>query len=299
MRTDLLAGMGIVAAASLVAFLVAWRGSRGWGRSAVLVALLAGVASLVAYLKFVVDAAWVAGALPLSNLVVVGNWTPTIAALLAGVAWHQIGRGSGVGTAARRLLVLGPFVGLSAWLAWSVAFAEPPPTRPMVDGGLWMQSTDATCSAAAAATLLNAHGIAASEGEMARLCLTSPRGTSMWGVYRGLRLKTEGTPWRVEPLGRLGGATLADLRSAGSPVLLSAGILPGERADPAYTAVYGWSVGLLHTVVCFGFDDRGRALIADPTTGRERWTADDLRTLWHGQAYRLVRREGDGVATAE
>ena len=293
MRTDLYAGVGLLVAVTAVAFLVGRRAARGWGRQTVLLALLAGVTALVLYLKFVVDAAWVVRWLPVRNLVVVGNWTPVIAAALAGMAWGQIGPDggrSGGWAPVRRTLVLGPFVGLSAWLAWGPAFAEPPMTRPMVDEGVWMQSTDATCTAAAAATLLNAAGIDASEGGMAERCLTTPQGTAMWGLYRGLRLKTDGTPWRVEVVG----STLTDLRAAGAagtPVILNAGLLPGERADPSYSLLYGWTPGMMHTVVCFGFDADGRARIADPTTGRERWSADDLDTLWHGQALRLVRRE--------
>ena len=62
----------------------------------------------------------------------------------------------------------------------------------VVNGVPVSMSHEATCGAAAAATLLNLRGIPATEQGMIRRCLTSRHGTEPLGLYRGLKLATEG-----------------------------------------------------------------------------------------------------------
>lgn len=62
--------------------------------------------------------------------------------------------------------------------------------------GTCRQTSGYSCSAASAAMLLHRHGIAATEREMAELCVTmnggiAGGGTSASGLMRGLRLKTD------------------------------------------------------------------------------------------------------------
>jgi hypothetical protein len=65
--------------------------------------------------------------------------------------------------------------------------------RPGPDG-LCRQSTDYSCGAAAAATLLARLGVATDEGAMAEACgTTALTGTDEFGVCRGLREKLAGT----------------------------------------------------------------------------------------------------------
>ncbi|MGE0707946.1 MAG: cysteine peptidase family C39 domain-containing protein [Planctomycetota bacterium] len=60
--------------------------------------------------------------------------------------------------------------------------------------GVCVQTTDFTCGAAAATTLLAAHGIQASEREMAQRCWTNAlTGTDVFCVVRGLRQKLAGS----------------------------------------------------------------------------------------------------------
>ncbi len=54
---------------------------------------------------------------------------------------------------------------------------------------------------------------------------------------------------------------------------------------------WGWTPGVGHTVVVFGFTDDGRVEVGDPAVGREHWTVDDLRVLWNGEGLRFVRRD--------
>jgi hypothetical protein len=42
-------------------------------------------------------------------------------------------------------------------------------------------------------------------------------------------------------------------------------------------------------VVLVGFIGTERVAIADPSFGRQIWTMDELRLLWHGDGVRLVR----------
>ena len=130
--------------------------------------------------------------LPWSSAIILGNWLPIIACFLVGVCM----RTSSVRTWRKALLAVTTFSFAGYSLA-SPLLGEPPKCLFTSSGqSLLVQSCEETCSPASAATLLRLHGIAAGEGEMARLCLTRS-GTHWLGVYRGLKLKTEGTEWDV------------------------------------------------------------------------------------------------------
>jgi hypothetical protein len=73
----------------------------------------------------------------------------------------------------------------------------------------------------------------------------------MLGTYRGLRIKTSNTPWRVHVLSH---ATLAELR---------------------------------HAVVIFGFLPNNKIDMGDPSVGREKWNVESLNTLWNGEGILL------------
>src|SRR5439155_26252660 len=90
-----------------------------------------------------------------------------------------------------------------------------------------LQTSHATSSPAAAATLLRSHGIDTTEEEMARLCLTNPDGTSLLGLYRGLRLKTRYGCLNVFSFH----CDVGSLRQrvAGGPVILSVSLRPGAN----------------------------------------------------------------------
>jgi hypothetical protein len=283
---------------------------------------LAAVAGLASYITLLADNVRLAAILPVSNLIVVGNWIPLLTSFLAGLAWSLLprqeggepappatpgepasgddfpgplarpGRGllarSGTPTVlARRLAVV---LSLQA-VGWTAAirpvWGTPPTCRDRWEGDFCLQTTDSSCSAACAATLLKAHGIDATEGEMARLCLTR-RGTLWQGLYRGLRRKTAGTPRDVEVVH----GSFDGLRSMGGPAILAVGLPRDAKVARVYTERYGWTPGEWHSVLFFGIRGGGRVAMGDPTPGigREDWTEDDLRVLWEGSGMRLVRR---------
>ena len=115
---------------------------------------------------------------------------------------------------------------------------------------------------------------------MAQLCLTGKQGTLVHGLYRGLRIKTENTSYRVE-------AGVTELKHLLTDIKLPAIIsvrLDEEvsRYEPRYSNQWGWKVGVNHSVVLLGFTDDNQIEVADPSAGREYWNIQSLKDLWHG-----------------
>lgn len=268
--------MGMVSAA---AFELPRRITRPWGRSALLATLSSACAGLVAFLWWVFDSQWMIRLLPLKNLMVFGNWTPVLAGVIGGVAWNA----RFAGPAWRRGVLTALLMGVSCYAAWGPVYTKRVKVDPSQQATLWRQTSDASCSAAAAATLLNHFGIPATEAEMTELCLTSDRGTTNWGLYRGLRIKTEGTPYSVETVSGGADGVLACV----GPVLVSSGIDKWQTADPEYETRGGWIRGVRHSVVSLGRDAAGRVAVSDPSTGTEAWSDDSFRTLFRGVAFAL------------
>jgi hypothetical protein len=122
---------------------------------------------------------------------------------------------------------------------------------------------------------------------MARLCLTRPDGTSMLGLYRGLKVKTRDTGWRPVPFA---GMSLEELeRSMHGAVLLSVELEPGTK-NAEHFRRWGWDVGMRHSVVIYEFLPGNLVEIGDPETGPELWTLEEFRSLWHGEAIRFEKR---------
>ncbi|MCA9122981.1 MAG: hypothetical protein H6822_02985 [Planctomycetaceae bacterium] len=222
---------------------------------------------------------------PFSNLIVVANWFPIFAAFIIGLAWKRIPGGH-----CRRCL---PSLALylTAWFAVVTPILGESPRCDDVwtEDGFCAQSTEHTCTAASAASLLRLCGIEATEQEMADLCLTRT-GTTWQGLYRGLKLKTEATDWDVSVVrGDVGDLVAA----SSSPMILSVGLEWGREVDGAYEREFGWAPGLRHSVLMLSADGADRVEIADPNPdiGREIWTVDELSLLYRGPALQLVQRK--------
>src|SRR3954452_4925002 len=281
-------------ALSVALFFVTLRLTRGRSRLGATLIAAGAVAVLLLHATILLDHVGMAHVLPFTNLIVLANVSPLAAAVLAAAAWRAL-----PGTALRRGALLSVLAIACLWRAYAPVF--PHLSLPLRDrwsrGGVCRQTSSSTCSPAAAATLLRACGINTSEREMAGLCLTSDAGTAMQGVYRGLRLKTAGTDWRVRPIT----CSADELRRLPGPVLLTVGLPAGAGGyvDPHFTQAFGWTPGLRHTVVLFGFTRDGAADVGDPSVGRERWSFDDLRTLFRGQGLALAREGRPPAARAE
>jgi hypothetical protein len=222
--------------------------------------------------------------LPFSNLIVVGNWLPLLTAALAGLAWQRT----------RDAVLRRGLVSLELALAgvlsafFPLLGTVPDCGRDWDSLGTCLQTTKHSCSPAAAATLLKKYGIETTEAEMAELCLTR-QGTTWQGLYRGLKLKTQQTPWDVrvthceaDQLCRLGNG----------PLIISVGLDRASTHDTDFEREQGWIPGVSHSVVLERFTSNGAAVIADPSQEmtREHWDAETLQTLWRGYAFQLVPR---------
>ncbi len=277
---DLVVGIFVIGLLSALLFVTSLRLSRTLGDRTVHLLGILTVALIVCYVVHVQGHPELSRVLPFSNLIVVSNWQPLLVSVLAGLMWHRM-----PGRAWRRALPTTALVGACLLGVYRPILARPPKMNDRWDGQVCLQTAQASCSPAAAATLLAAHGIAATEQEMAMLCLTSEDGTPMHGLYRGLKLKTAGTQWDVY---MFSGARIRDIQGCG-PVLLSVELRPDMRDVMPQLQAAGWIVGVPHSVVMMDFIDADRVAIADPSLGKEIWSVDDLRLLWHGDGVRLVR----------
>ncbi len=282
MYDDLIYGGGIIAGVTTILFLVGIvTGSRVSLRASILLLSIA-LAMFAVYLLFLWDDILLANLLPFSNLIVVGNWLPPLSGFVAGLAWKSM-----PGSLARRTSYAVVLLAVGTLAMLEPIYGSPPACDDVWIGRLCIQTSKQTCSAACAATLLRAHGIGVSEGEMADLCLTRSTGTTWQGLYRGLKLQTREHNLDVEVLP----CTADDLfYLEGTALILVVGLPSDFPEHTIYTEQYGWGRGESHSVVFFGFDDQGLAMIGDPDAGEELWTVEDLRVLVRGRAIRLVKK---------
>ncbi len=281
--TDIHAGVMLVGVCSLAAFwFCRWLAPRLPIGVTEAVAILT-VAITLLYAKVVWYSVSLVELLPYSNLIILGNWFLPLSATLAGVIWHRI-----PGGLLRRSVTTGVLLATAAVALVTPVAGPPPICRDVWSArGYCVQTTDETCSAACAATLLHHHGIAANEQEMAELCF-SRGGTTWLGLYRGLKLKTRGTAWDVRVIDETGGL----LEQASSPMILSVGIDWWTRANGSLELEGGWTPGMRHSVILQSVSAGKYAQIVDPnpSIGEERWTVDDLKLLCRGPALQLVPR---------
>jgi hypothetical protein len=281
---DLVLAGCLILSACAGSFWLTWRLTRALpARTLNLVGILI-VVSLVYYIYVIWYDIRLAALLPVSSLIILGNWLPLFASALAAVAWR-----SAAGSTWRQAMHVGSLLATGGLALVHPLLGEPPRCGNRWDEmGTCLQTTKRTCSPACAATLLRAHGIDATEQEMAELCLTRS-GTSWQGLYRGLKLKTAGTPWDVEVVG---GSTADLARIGGGPMILSVGLAEDNPRDSEFVRECGWVPGVNHSVILRGFDRGGMAVISDPSLEmcREYWDRRTLQTLWRGYAIRLVPR---------
>lgn len=181
-------------------------------------------------------------------------------------------------------------------------------------GEVCLQSNEASCAPAAAATLLSQYGIETSERLMAESCLSSEGGTLTLGAFRGIYRATNGgnlTPRalvcgpkncsREHLSARLPMLTLVDFEEQ---LAKSDVPQPKKSSPPRLRRMLGsaeGSVGLglgqislggegQHAVVLLELLDDGQWLVADPAVGTIRWSDQYFRDVWIGEGIYLVSK---------
>ncbi len=289
--TDLWLGMALMILLGGAAFAGGlWVAKKFSTRVTTLMILLT-VVTLLLYARFVYGRPMIARWLPFSNVIMVGNALPVLAGFLAGLAWGRIH-----GRAWRKCVTVVPLAALGIYSLARPLVGEPPACATKWKDGVCLQTSPATCSAAAAVTLLRHYGIESTEQEMAVLSLTREKGTLPLGLFRGLKRKTAGTAWDVEMvIGDIStslSASLDALRAtAVEPVIITVGLRQDAQVDRRYEEVWNWTRGVEHTVVLFRFLPDDKVEMGDPSFGRERWDVQGIRDLWHRDGIRLVKRK--------
>jgi hypothetical protein len=291
---DIYLGLAITGGLSVVAFGFASVLSRQASIRLCNLLAITLVLCLVLFIRDLWSSQAMAQWLPFSNLIVVGNWMAPTVAMLGGLAWRRV-----PGRFFRKSLLIGTMLGIAGYSLWHPLSGQVPRCTNVWRNGVCIQSTSASCSPASAATLLRWYRIPTTEQEMAELCLTRYEGTYWQGLYRGLKLKTAGTPWDVQVFATRDLEELREKTTAG-PAILTVGLVKNAECDPIYQTEWGWVPGVSHSVVLFHFGDDEHVRIGDPSVedGQETWTRKDLEVLWQGYGLRLVPRSGETLRAA-
>ena len=280
---DLFLATILISLISLWAMIVGFRlGQRSPARSLLAVQISVLMVSGV-YFVFVWNRPLLTQYLPHTALIVLANWHPLMGSFFAGMylASRRIGR--------LRRLIIGPgTLLLAGYSILAPVLGRAPVCEPsQANGPLISQTTPYTCSAAAAASLLQLHGIAATESEMAELCLTRD-GTHWMGVYRGLKMMTQESAWDVvvQPFSREAVMMLNE-----SPAVLSINIntdLINTSEDHGFCGHAG------HSVLALGSRGNIEVMVFDPAPayGIECWNEELLSWVSGGVILRLVSRYG-------
>ena len=224
-----------------------------------------------------------ARAVPASGVIYWSNLMPVMLSFAAGLAVAT------PGLKRWRRPLTATVLGAMAALHLLLPVARPllAPAR-LVESGRWsdricLQSHEATCGAAAAATLLNLRGIPATEPEMIRRCLTSRQGTEPLGLYRGLRLATEQFGPDVGIAAR-NPQQWSARNQLPCVALIQFSRSPGPRPIRRLLGPMGEG----HAIVVLGFED-GQWILGDPAVGRVKWSDEDFRRRFTGDAIYLTR----------
>jgi len=282
MGNDLWIAIAIMSLLSAVAAsLVATRLYSDTGQLTVL-GLAVSAFGMVIFLLYGSGQLFWARVIPVSAAIIYSNLAAIFAALAAGWAWRL------PNTPQWRRATLSTFLSIASvvailWPLLSIALRPPPPGGNQWSKGVAKQTSWATCSPAAAATLFRGEGIEVSEAEMIPLCLTDYAGTPTLGLYRGVKLVANRHDRRVRLLdGALPGLVADD----DWPVLVSVG-LPFGVEDRRFVEQWGWIPGMRHSVVILGRTTDGNFIVGDPAVGLEIWSKADLDLLWRGVGMRV------------
>jgi hypothetical protein len=268
---DIVIALLVMLAVSVLLFLLAlWIGKRLPRLGYVLTAL--GAAVLLVHALWLNDNLIVTRVVPLADAIVYANLALPAASLLGGGAWALL-----KSSRWQRIVCVIAIIGLGAWRQIGPLIGSAPTIgENQWTDGVCRQSSTSSCSPAAAATLLAYNGIPTDEREMIDLCLTRENGTSMLGLYRGLRLKTR----RHDGHLLSGHPSAEELHHWPTPTIVTIE-LHGNG---------GWlQIGNRHSVAILGYNG-DHVEIADPFTGRQWWTTKHFADEYAGDAIAFTRQ---------
>ncbi|NIP22983.1 MAG: hypothetical protein GWN67_03200 [Phycisphaerae bacterium] len=271
----------LISALSVVTFLCGLKIGHRLGKkgrySLLIVSLLIGIG----YVFFLRDGSLQILLIRNANTIFYGKWLLIITGFAAGVL-TQI---SSVKMWKRTVLVLA-LLAVSSMDLFSYFIYPRPDGGNVTEKWLCMQTTESTCSAAAAASLLRIHGIEVSEKEMIRVCLSTIKGTPWQGVWRGVNLYAPPEHKVVLIRG-------IDSKNIEFPMLISAEFDSSNEEHTKYVSQWGWKPGTPHSVVLFERTKDGYLTVGDPSIGIDRWDDEALEVLWNGQGIVLKKNFPD------
>jgi predicted double-glycine peptidase len=255
-----LAGLALVIAAVV---------GRRWARGAVWM-IAAALAVLVVWplMRFfpVQPIRWL-GASTVACVELTGLFVPAV--LVFALAAMRVPRKSDARGLRLLIVICAVYFVRAGW--WMVSSGVPDlgPTR-MTDG-VCRQTTSYTCAAASLVTLLAAHGIEATETEMARLSMTEVNGgttdsRSVWALEK--KVKDRGFSVRYEV------ADLAGLIAAPKPCAVQ----------------LDWAFFVSHMVPVMAAD-ADKVRLGDPLEGVREVSAAEFMREWKGRLISVVRAE--------
>ncbi len=242
---------------------------------------------MLCYLLFLWNRPVLTQLFPTSSLIILANWLPLWACFFVGV--YMVGQKVSV---LRRAVLASVAVCFCAYSIVAPTLGQSPTCLTTNPRYFQHQTTPYTCSAACGVSLLQLHGISASESEMATLSLTR-EGTHWMGLYRGLKIKTQGTGWDVvaEPL------DISKLRSSSyRPCVMS---LKLDVSQFPEHVDHGFRDDCGHSVLYLGSKAPERITVFDPSPdyGVEEWDDSVIDCVEDGVVLRLVPVDANDTGT--
>ncbi len=253
-----------------------WKLFRKAGDWIRLIALLILAGLVAVYLIYVRDSMLQIEVLQSRNTIIWGKWLPLLVGCAVGICFGFENK------KLKRIRVMLVVFFLVSYLDFAENFFPRPKSTLRQTGWLTLQSTDTTCSPASVSTLLRLNGVKTDEKKMIEDCLTTYRGTSRQGIWRGLKMNCpEGH--EVVPV------HYKDKKDIEYPILIRAALKNGDPNTETFHEKWGWKPGVPHSVVLLSDNKDGTITVGDPACGIEPWKKKALDVLWNNEGFRIVK----------
>ena len=227
------------------------------------------------YLLFIRDSLHQLYLLPFENAIIWGKWLPLLTGIIVGICFGMDAK------KLKRVKVMLTVMMLVSYLDFGENFFPRPKSKDIRHKWVTIQSSNATCSPAATASMLRLFGVERNEKEMINDCLTTYRGTSRQGIWRAL-VKNCPEDYKVIPV------YYDNKKDIEYPILIRATLHKDAPNFDQYNKEWGWQAGIPHSVVLEKDNGDGTIRVGDPACGEENWNKSSLDVLWDHQGFRIV-----------